>query len=59
MTRLVTLVSALAALDIVLAAIPLIPYGPSAGALVKPSEGIFLGPGEESLQRSLEESFRA
>jgi len=44
MTRLVTLVSAFAALDVVLAAIPLIPYGPSAGALVKPSEGIFLGP---------------
>jgi hypothetical protein len=38
------LVSSFAALDIVLAAIPLIPYGPSAGALVKPSEGIFLGP---------------
>jgi hypothetical protein len=43
-TRLITLVSAFAALDIVLATIPLIPYGPSAGALVKPSEGIFLGP---------------
>jgi len=43
-TKLVTLVSAFAALDIVLATIPLIPYGPSAGALVKPSEGIFLGP---------------
>lgn len=43
-TRLITLVSAFAALDIVLAVIPLIPYGPSAGALVKPSEGIFLGP---------------
>lgn len=43
-TKLVTLVSVFAALDIVLAAIPLIPYGPSAGALVKPSEGIFLGP---------------
>lgn len=43
-TKLVTLVSAFAALDIVLAVIPLIPYGPSAGALVKPSEGIFLGP---------------
>jgi hypothetical protein len=37
-------VSAIAALDIVLTAIPLIPYGPSAGALVKPSEGILLGP---------------
>jgi hypothetical protein len=43
-TKLITLVSAFAALDIVLATIPLIPYGPSAGALVKPSEGIFLGP---------------
>jgi len=37
-------VSAIAALDIVLTALPLIPYGPSAGALVKPSEGILLGP---------------
>jgi len=43
-TRLIALVSAFAALDIVLASIPLIPYGPSAGALLKPSEGIFLGP---------------
>jgi hypothetical protein len=43
-TKLITLVSAFAALDVVLAAVPLIPYGPSAGALVKPSEGIFLGP---------------
>jgi len=43
-TRLITLVSAIAALDIVLTALPLIPYGPSAGALVKPSEGILLGP---------------
>lgn len=43
-TRLITLVSVVAALDIVLAAVPLIPYGPSAGALVKPSEGILLGP---------------
>ncbi len=43
-TRVITLVSALAALDIVLATIPLIPYGPSAGALLKPSEGILLGP---------------
>jgi hypothetical protein len=41
---LITLVSAFAALDIVLTALPLIPYGPSAGAVVKPSEGIFLGP---------------
>ena len=43
-TKLITLVSAFAALDIVLTALPLIPYGPSAGAVVKPSEGIFLGP---------------
>jgi hypothetical protein len=43
-TKLITLVSAFAALDIILTALPLIPYGPSAGALVKPSEGIFLGP---------------
>jgi len=43
-TRLITLVSAMAALDIVLTALPLIPYGPSAGAIVKPSEGILLGP---------------
>jgi len=43
-TKLITLVSAMAALDIVLTALPLIPYGPSAGALVKPSEGILLGP---------------
>jgi len=43
-TKLIALVSVFAALDIVLATIPLIPYGPSAGALVKPSEGIFLGP---------------
>jgi hypothetical protein len=43
-TKLIALVSVFAALDIVLAAIPLIPYGPSAGVLLKPSEGIFLGP---------------
>jgi len=43
-TRLITLISTFAALDVILAAIPLIPYGPSAGALVKPSEGVFLGP---------------
>ncbi len=40
----VTLVCAFAALDVVLSVVPLIPYGPSAGALMKPSEGIFLGP---------------
>jgi hypothetical protein len=38
------LVSVLAALDIILSVIPLIPYGPSAGVLMKPSEGILLGP---------------
>jgi hypothetical protein len=43
-TKLIALVSIFAALDIVFAAIPLIPYGPSAGVLLKPSEGIFLGP---------------
>lgn len=40
----ITLVSVFAALDIVLSAIPLIPYGPSAAVFLKPSEGIFLGP---------------
>jgi hypothetical protein len=43
-TRAITPVSALAALDIILTTIPLIPYGPSAGVIVKPSEGIYLGP---------------
>jgi hypothetical protein len=43
-TRIIALVSIFAALDIILAAIPLIPYGPSAGVLLKPSEGVFLGP---------------
>ena len=43
-TLVITLVSVFAALDIVLSAIPLIPYGPSAAVLLKPSEGIFLGP---------------
>jgi hypothetical protein len=43
-TLTITLVSVFAALDIVLTAIPFIPYGPSAGVLAKPSEGIFLGP---------------
>jgi len=43
-TKLIALVSTFAALDIVLAVIPLIPYGPSAAVLIKPSEGIFLGP---------------
>jgi hypothetical protein len=42
--KLIAVVSAIAALDVILAAIPLIPYGPSAGALVKPSAGIILGP---------------
>jgi hypothetical protein len=44
LTKLLALVSVLAALDIVLEVVPLIPYGPSAGVLVKPSEGILLGP---------------
>lgn len=44
LTKLVTLVCSVAALDIVLAVIPLIPYGPSAAVLLKPSEGILLGP---------------
>ena len=43
LSKLITLVCSLAALDIVLAAIPLIPYGPSAAVLLKPSEGILLG----------------
>jgi uncharacterized membrane protein YeaQ/YmgE (transglycosylase-associated protein family) len=43
LSKLITLVCSLAALDIILAAIPLIPYGPSAAALLKPSEGILLG----------------
>jgi uncharacterized membrane protein YeaQ/YmgE (transglycosylase-associated protein family) len=43
LSKLVTLVCSLAALDIVLAAIPLIAYGPSAAVLLKPSEGILLG----------------
>lgn len=43
LSKLVALVCSLAALDIVLAVIPLIPYGPSAAVLLKPSEGILLG----------------
>jgi hypothetical protein len=43
LTKLVTLVCSIAALDIVLAVVPLIPYGPSAAVLLKPSEGILLG----------------
>ena len=43
LSKLVALVCSVAALDIVLAAIPLIPYGPSAAVLLKPSEGILLG----------------
>jgi len=43
-TKVIMLVSAFAALDVVLAAVPLIPYGPSAGVLVKPTERIFLRP---------------
>jgi len=44
LSKLITLVCSLAALDIVLAVIPLIPSGPSAAVLLKPSEGILLGP---------------
>jgi len=44
LTKLITLVCSLAALDIALTAIPLVPYGPSAAVLLKPSEGILLGP---------------
>lgn len=43
LSKLVALVCSLAALDIILAAIPLIPYGPSAAVMLKPSEGILLG----------------
>jgi len=43
LSKLITLVCSIAALDIVLAVIPLIPYGPSAAVLLKPSEGILLG----------------
>jgi len=43
LNKLITLVCSLAALDIVLAVIPLIPSGPSAAVLLKPSEGILLG----------------
>jgi len=44
LTKLITLVCCLAALDIALTSIPLVPYGPSAAVLLKPSEGILLGP---------------
>jgi hypothetical protein len=43
LSKVITLVCSLAALDIVLAVIPLIPSGPSAAVLLKPSEGILLG----------------
>jgi hypothetical protein len=43
LSKLITLVCSLAALDIILAVIPLIPYGPSAAVMLKPSEGILLG----------------
>jgi hypothetical protein len=43
LTKLVTLAGAIAALDIVLSALPLFPYGPSAAVFLKPSEGILLG----------------
>ena len=38
LSKLVTLVCFIAALDIILAVLPLIPYGPSAAVLLKPSE---------------------
>jgi hypothetical protein len=43
LSKLIALVCSVAALDIVLAVIPLIPSGPSAAVLLKPSEGILLG----------------
>jgi len=43
LSKLIALVCSVAALDIILAAIPIIPYGPSAAVLLKPSEGILLG----------------
>ena len=43
LSKLIALVCALAALDVILSVIPLIPYGPSAAVLLKPSEGILLG----------------
>ena len=43
-TTAIALVGAFAALDIIMEAIPFIPYGPSAGVMMKPIEGIFLGP---------------
>jgi hypothetical protein len=44
LTKLITLVCSLAALDIVLTVmVPPIPYGPSLAVLLKPSEGILLG----------------
>ena len=43
-TTAIALVGASQALDIIMEAIPFIPYGPSAGVMMKPIEGIFLGP---------------
>jgi len=44
LTKLITLVCSLAALDVVLTVmVPPIPYGPSLAVLLKPSEGILLG----------------
>ena len=44
LSKLITLVCSFAALDIILAVMPLVPSGPSAAVLLKPSEGILLGP---------------
>ena len=44
LTKVVSMVCCLAALDIAFTALPLVPYGPSAAVLLKPSEGILLGP---------------
>jgi len=44
LTKLITLVCSLAALDIALTAIPLVPYGLSLAVLLKPSEDILLDP---------------
>jgi hypothetical protein len=43
-SRLIVLVSLLAALDIILSLVPIYPVGPSIAAIMKPFEGIMLGP---------------
>lgn len=43
-SRLIVLMSLLAALDIILSPIPIYPYGPSFAAMMKPFDGIVLGP---------------